>query len=282
MCTRNIDWGREGLFKQKIAVVTGGASGIGKALCELLAEQGATVIVADLNLNGADKVVNAIKSKKQKAESAVLNIADYDAVCAFVKQIAQEYGRIDYFINSAGIAIGGETWRFEKEQWLRFINVNLLGIIYTSTEVYKIMMRQKSGHIINISSGSGIFPTPMRAPYSTTKYGVVGFCTAFRPEAAVYGIKVSVVCPGPVQTPILQNSEFVGANESLKQQLEKKNNWIPAEKAAEIILKGIKRNKAIIPVTTIASIMWIFYRYLPDIYDRTIARKLVRRYLEYL
>lgn len=270
------------MFDQKIAVVTGGASGIGKTLCELLAEKGATVIVADLNLDGADKVVNTIKSKKQKAESAMLNIADYDAVCALVGRIAKEYGRIDYLINSAGLATGGETWRFDNERWLRFINVNLLGIIYTSTEVYKIMLRQKSGHIINISSGAGIFPTPMRAPYSTTKYGVVGFCTAFRPEAAAYGIKVSVVCPGPVQTPILQTSEIVGAKESLKQQLTKKNNWIPAEKAAEIILKGVKKNKAIIPVTAIASIMWRFYRYFPNIYDKTIAKKMVQAYLGHL
>ena len=270
------------MFENKVAIVTGGASGIGKALCEALAERGSRVIVADLNLSGAEELVKAIRSKGWNAEAFSLDIADFDQVRDLMHHTAEKYGKIDYLFNSAGIAIGGETWRIDMSRWQKIVNVNLWGSIYITTEAYKHMMKQGSGHIVNVASGAGLFPTPMRAPYSTTKYGVVGFSTALRPEAETYGIRVSVVCPGPVQTPILETSEVVGAGEALKKELKSKNKWMDPKKAAKIILKGVVKNRAIIPVTSIAALLWKYYSFFPGIYDKTLARKMVKGYLKQL
>jgi NAD(P)-dependent dehydrogenase (short-subunit alcohol dehydrogenase family) len=270
------------MFEKKISIVTGGASGIGKALCEALAEKGSTVIVADLNFNGAKEVAEAIQSKGRYADVVSLNVADLEEVQSLMNHTAKTYGKIDFLFNSAGIAIGGETWRMDIRRWQKIVDINLWGTIYTSTEAYKHMIKQRSGHIINVASGAGLFPTPMRTPYSTTKYGAVGFSVSLRPEAAAYGIKVSVVCPGPVQTPILETSEIVGAMESLKKELKNKNNWMAPERAAQVILKGVKKNKAIIPVTAIAAFFWKFYSFFPGIYDRIFAKKMVKGYLKLL
>ncbi len=270
------------MFEKKTAIVIGGASGIGKALCEALAERGSRVIVADFNFQGAEALAQVLQSKGRDAEAFALDIADFEQVRGLIRNTAKTYGQIDFLFNSAGIAIGGETWRIDLGRWQKIVNVNLWGSIYTSTEAYKLMMEQGFGHIINVASGAGLFPTPMRAPYSTTKYGVVGFSISLRPEAEAYGVKVSVVCPGPVQTPILETSEVVGAKESLKKELKNNNNWMAPEKAARIILRGVEKNKAIIPVTAIALFFWKFYSFFPGLYDKVFARKMVQRYLKLL
>lgn len=271
------------MYEKKVAIVAGGASGIGKALCEELAKRGSRVIIADVNHKAAEELSKAILSKGRHAEAFYLDVTDFEQVRGIIDHVARTYGRIDFLINSAGIAIGGEAYHMDMGRWQKIVNVNLWGAIYASTEAYKQMIKQGSGHIVNISSGAGLFPNPMKTAYSTTKYGVVGFSTSLRPEAEVYGVKVSVVCPGPVRTPIFNTIEVVGAeSEAVKKEVVGRNKWMEPDKAARIILKGVEKNKAIIPVTSIAAVLWRYYSHFPRLYEKTIARKMVQANLQLL
>jgi short-subunit dehydrogenase len=138
------------------------------------------------------------------------------------------------------------------------------------------MVKQGTGHIVNTASGAGLFPLPMSVAYTTSKYGVVGLSTALRPEAAGLGIKVSVVCPGAVRTNILDATVYLKINpEAARAQSESFKMLEPA-RCAQIILRGVTRNQAIIPVTTEAQIGWWLYRLSPTLYGlfgRKIADK---------
>lgn len=140
-------------FRNKIVIVTGGASGIGKGLCERLAQAGATVMVADINLAGAQQVAAAIGAS---AHAAQVDVTDAAAVEALVQQTITTHGRLDYIFNNAGICYVGETLDMSTEQWRRIVDVNLLGVVYSTMAAYRVMVQQGHGHIVNSASLAGL------------------------------------------------------------------------------------------------------------------------------
>jgi len=140
-------------FHNKIVIVTGGASGIGKGLCERLAQAGATVMVADINLAGAQQVAAAIGAS---AHAAQVDVTDAAAVEALVQQTITTHGRLDYIFNNAGICYVGETLDMSTEQWRRIVDVNLLGVVYGTMAAYRVMVQQGHGHIVNSASLAGL------------------------------------------------------------------------------------------------------------------------------
>ena len=252
-------------FKDKVAFVTGGASGIGRALCRELARRGAVVIVTDINEQGVIEVASSITADGGKAEPFILDVTRYDDIKKLMDYTISKYNRIDYMFNNAGIAVLGEARDVQPDHWRRIIEVNQMGVIYGTMIAYRQMIDQKSGHIINTSSYSGLFGYPLCVPYSTTKHAVVGLSTSLRLEAAGLGVKVTVLCPGPVQTNI--------ASSATKLVDESKENFflniftmgMDTIKAAKVILRGVSRNKAIIVFPFHARITWWLYRIYPGI-----------------
>ncbi|MCP4591902.1 MAG: SDR family oxidoreductase, partial [bacterium] len=197
-------------FQAKIAIVTGGASGIGQALCKELARRGAaSVVVADVNAEVAREVAEAITTAGGRARAAELDVTQAEAVQALVEQTVSEHGRLDYMFNNAGIAIEGEVRDMTLDQWRRIVDVNLWGVIYGTTSAYRVMVGQGFGHIVNTSSGAGLAPVALGTAYSATKHAVVGLSTLLRAEGAGLGVKVSVVCPGAIRTGIVDASVYV-------------------------------------------------------------------------
>ncbi len=188
------------IFRDKVAIVTGGASGIGHMLCQELCRLGALVVVADVDSRGAEEVASAILKAGGRARAAFLDVSRVESVRGLVDEILSEHGRLDYMFNNAGIAIVGELRDMSLEHWQRIIDVNLWGVIYGTTAAYSIMARQGSGHIINTASLAGLIGYPASTAYAATKSAVIGLSTSLRAEAAGLGVKVSVVCPGYVQT----------------------------------------------------------------------------------
>jgi NAD(P)-dependent dehydrogenase (short-subunit alcohol dehydrogenase family) len=232
-------------YENKVAVVTGGASGIGKALCRGLAGRGARVIVADIDYEGARAASSEIASIGGHTAAVRLDVADATAVFEAVANIADEYQGLDYFFNNAGISITGDVRDITMEQWNRVLGVNLHGVIHGTVAAYGIMARQGHGHIVNIASMAGFAPFSINTPYSTAKYGVVGFTEALRPEAEDLGVDISLVCPGIVRTSLYDTMEVVRADR------EKYNHHLPRnllgpDEAAEIILRRVARNKRLI------------------------------------
>lgn len=261
-------------FKTKVCIVTGAAAGIGRALSHQLAVQGAVVIATDINATGLEKTVAEIKSLNSSSSGHILDVADYQAVKSCIEDAAAKYGRIDYLFNNAGIAIGGEIQDTELEHWQKVLNVNLNGVIHGSLTAYKIMAKQGFGHIVNISSVEGLIPFPLTSSYVTTKFAVLGLSQSMWVEGRDLGIKVSAVCPGFIKTDIFDSSPVIGI--SLEKWIKANAKWvkfgITSEECARAILNGVKKDKAIIPVTLLAKIFWIVARFSP-----TMVIKLIRK-----
>ena len=128
---------------------------------------------------------------------------DAVAVQALVDEVAVRHGRLDFMFNNAGIVIGGRTDEMSREHWDRVIDVNLKGVVNGVVAAYPLMVSQGHGHIVNTASTAGLAPAVLVAAYSASKHAVVGLTGALRPEAARFGVRVSVMCPGAVDTPIL-------------------------------------------------------------------------------
>jgi NAD(P)-dependent dehydrogenase (short-subunit alcohol dehydrogenase family) len=246
-------------FNGKVAIVTGGASGIGQELCRELGARGSIVIVADINAEGARQVASTVCQRGGRAYAQNVDVSDEKAVGRLVGETAAEHQHLDYMFNNAGIAVGADARDLHLEHWRRVIDVNLWGVICGTTAAYAIMVGQGYGHIVNTASLLGLLPTPMNIPYSMTKHALVGLSLALRAEAADLGIKVSVVCPGIVQSGIYQATAVLNAPR------EKVMTRIPfrlmeTAKAARTILHGVARNQAVIVFPGYARFLWWVYR----------------------
>jgi NAD(P)-dependent dehydrogenase (short-subunit alcohol dehydrogenase family) len=253
-------------FEGKVAIVTGGASGIGRALCEVLGQRGALVTAADLNIAAAEQVVEAILGDGGKAHAAKVDVTRHAEVKALVEDVAHSHGRLDYMFNNAGIAIGGEFRDTTLEHWQAALDVDLWSVVYGTMSAYRLMVRQGSGHIVNTSSIGGLLPVPIGTPYAAAKHAVVGFSTSLRTEAAGLGVKVSVVCPGHVETSMSDRAIYATrfSSEEALAEIMAGGRMMSAPDCAQVILRGIARNKAIITVTPAARLVWWFYRLSPD------------------
>jgi NAD(P)-dependent dehydrogenase (short-subunit alcohol dehydrogenase family) len=247
----------------KIAVVTGGASGIGQALCEELARGRATVVLADIDFHRAQQVAHAISGQSGRVESAELDVADATRMEQLVDQTVARHGRLDYFFNNAAIGVVGELRDLTPEHWRRLVDVNFLGVVYGTMAAYSVMVRQGSGHITNVASLTGLMPTPVLTPYSSTKWAVVGFSTSLRVEAASLGVKVSVACPSLVRTNISDRTAYLKVNkEAYLQRLPWRFMMEPGD-AARSILRGVARNQAIIVCPWHGRLAWACQRHFP-------------------
>lgn len=199
-------------FADKVAIVTGGASGIGRALGQELAQRGARVVLADINGQSAQATADAMTSAGGRARAAAVDVRDADAVQRLVTETAATYGRLDYMFNNAGVALAGKTRDMTLADWNRLIDVNLRGVVHGVVAAYPVMIAQGFGHIVNTASAAGITPTPGLTGYATTKHAVVGLSTSLRGEAARHGVRVSVVCPGLIDTPIKDNMTLLNTD----------------------------------------------------------------------
>lgn len=252
-------------YRDKVAFVTGGASGIGRALCIELGRRGAVVIVTDIDEDGAREVAQSILSNGGRAESFLLDVTSYEDVKKLVEYTTTKYNRLDYMFNNAGIAVLGDARDVQIDHWRKIIEVNQMGIIHGTMTAYKYMIGQGFGHIINTSSYSGLFGYPLCSPYATTKHAVVGLSTSLRMEAAGLGVKVSVLCPGPVRTNIASSATKLVDKKGEDFFLNVFTMGMDTEKAAKVILRGVSRNKAIIIFPFHARATWWLYRIHPGI-----------------
>lgn len=185
---------------RKVAIITGGGQGIGRAIALDLAEAGVDVVIADINLETAEAAAAEAAAAGSAPMACELNVADAESVEALVEKVIEKYGRIDYLINNAGITRDALMMRMGDDAWRSVIDVNLTGTYLCSKAVIRVMMKQRDGRIVNISSVVGAMGNMGQTNYAASKAGVVGFTKSLAREVAARGITVNAVAPGFIQT----------------------------------------------------------------------------------
>lgn len=225
------------------------------------------VVAADVNSEGAGQVAAGISAGGGQAEAAYLDVTQSDQIQKLIDQTASKHGRLDYMFNNAGIATLGEVRDMTPEQWDRIIRINLMGVVYGTTAAYSLMVEQGFGHIVNTASQAGLYPVALTTSYALTKHGVVGLSISLRTEGAGLGVKVSVICPGPVASRIVEDATRLGEYEKDVFAEVPSFMLMDAPKAARVILKGVARNRAIIVFPFLARYLWWLHRISPSISD---------------
>jgi 3-oxoacyl-[acyl-carrier protein] reductase len=184
-----------------LAIVTGGARGIGRAICLALARDGADVVVADLNVEAAQRTAEEIKATGRKSLAVGIDVSSEESVKQLYGQVTAQFERVDILVNNAGICYMRPILETEVDEWNRVLSVNLLGTFLMSREAFRLMKEQRSGKIINIGSAAGkIGGVAAGAHYSASKAGVMCFTKSLALQAAPFKINVNAVCPGPTAT----------------------------------------------------------------------------------
>ncbi len=214
-----------------VAVVTGGASGIGLASCKKLAKKNYKVVVSDINESEGEAAVAAIKERGAKAIFLKADVSKYDEVKVLIEKAVGHYGQIDLLVNNAGIGPKSYTRVADHtlEDWNRVIAVNQSGVFYGMKAVLPYMVKQKSGNIVNISSVAGIKASTTGISYAASKFAVVGMTKSAALEYARYNIRINCVCPSFTHTPLFEN-DLLGDHPQLKDKLLR---TIPQRRFAE-------------------------------------------------
>ena len=250
-------------FQNAVAVVTGGASGLGKAICEELGRRGAFVVVTDVQEDGARAVAAGIAAAGGRASAAALDVRDAAAFERLLDDTIAAHGRLDYLFNNAGIAAAGEAQSLPLDLWRRVIDINLWGVIHGAMAGYARMIRQGSGHIVNVASLAGIGGMALGIPYATSKFGVVGLSLTLRAEGKDLGVKVSAVCPAYIQTGIFDHGTYVGTSQKGIESLIP-FKYVDVGVAARKVLRGVERNQAMIVFPFYARLLWWLTRLNPE------------------
>lgn len=220
------------MLKGKVAVVTGGSRGIGKAICLQFAKQGADIAFLYAgNTAKAEETLKELEDMGVKAKAYQCNVADAEAVTAVVKEITKDFGGIHILVNNAGITKDKLVPMMKAADFDAVVDTNLKGTFYMIKGVYPLFMKQKSGKIINISSVSGLMGNPGQANYSASKAGVVGLTKSVAKELASRGVCCNAIAPGFIATEMTESLE----NEALKEAIPMKR-FGGAEEVAKLAL----------------------------------------------
>lgn len=269
-------------FSNKVAAITGSASGIGRALAIALAKQGCNLALSDVDKPGLEETASRAAALGVKVTTASVNVADKDAVYAWSEQVQKDHGKVNLIFNNAGVALGGtvEDTDYSDYEWI--LGINLWGVVY-GTKAFLPLLKQsgEEGHIINISSVFGLFAQPTQSGYNMSKFAVRGFTESLRQELDIENGLVSATCihPGGIKTNIARNARMStsmqkltgsASAEKMRDQFEAMFMTTP-EQAANAILAGVKANKRRVLIGPDAKVLDIMQRSLPVIYQKLVT-----------
>lgn len=201
------------VLEGKVALVTGAGSGIGRAVCLRLARDGADIVAADLNVDGARATAEQVEAMGRRAMPIQVNVADVQQLQAMVDASVERFGRIDILVPCAGVVQIKRVLDITEADWDRIYDVNTKGLFFTAQLVARQMVRQGGGVIVNISSGSARGPRPIQAHYASSKAAVISISQSMAAALAKEGVRVNAICPGIVETPMWDQIDREAATE---------------------------------------------------------------------
>jgi short-subunit dehydrogenase len=233
----------------RVAVITGAGSGIGRSLAVNLAAKGCHLAISDLNQEGLQETANLVDNQNVKITTHLVDVADRDQVYQYADEVVKQHGRANILINNAGVALGDsiEDVSYEDFEWI--VNINFWGVVYGTKAFLPYLKKEPEGHIVNVSSINGIIPNPYNGPYCATKFAVRGFTETLRQELHDTSVGVTVVHPGGIKTDIVRNARFRKhaqpnmTKEDLVAAYDEKIFKTTADTAARTIISAIENNK---------------------------------------
>ena len=193
-----------GRLKDKVAIITGAASGIGKEIAGIFVQEGAKVAVADLDVKAAGAAAREIDPDGKRALGVGMDVSDEEQVERGTAAVVEAFGRLDVLISNAGIQIVAPIVEFEFAQWKKMLAIHLDGAFLTTRAALRQMYQQNSGSIIYMGSVHSKEASPLKAPYVAAKHGLVGLAKVVAKEGAPHGVRSNVICPGFVRTPLVE------------------------------------------------------------------------------
>ncbi len=261
-------------FRDKKVVITGAGSGIGQATAIEFAARGADLVVSDINEEGLAKTIIAIEAKGGRALGHLADVSQPNEVESLINKAIETGGRIDILMNNAGVAVAGEIRHLALKDWQRVVAINLWGPIYGVHHALPHMIKQNSGHIINVSSAAGMLAGPGLSAYSTSKFGIVGFTEVLRNEISRYGIGVTLVCPGFVRTNIFSSLEVRGMKNDDEARKVPPFMGISKESCARNIVHAVEKNKFLIIPGPEMKVLYGVKRFAPDFISNNFSKLL--------
>lgn len=253
-------------FQNKSVLITGAATGIGRALAHELANRGAIVYVTALTKKEAQIVVDEITSSHGKAIAAKLDVGKFKDIEKMINLVVSEQGQLDLMINNAGVAYVGESFDMQVETIEKLAHINFTAVNAGAVLAYTQMKKQGFGHILNTASMGGFLPTPGMAVYSATKHGVVGLTTSLAAEGRDFNIIVKASCPGFIKSELMNKSGDVSNN--ISEYLDLLPEPIDASIAAKTIINGLGKKPVLIFTPYYAKISYFLNRFIPGFLAR--------------
>jgi len=273
-------------FANKVAAITGAASGMGRELAVELASRGCALSLSDVNVAGLEETAAMAHEKGVKVTTSKLDVSNRDAVYAWAAQTAKDHGGVNLIFNNAGVALNSPLETISQKDFEWIVNINFWGVVYGSQAFLPYLKASGDGHIINTSSLFGLIGTPGTGAYSATKFAVRGYTESLRIELDLMDCGVSATCvhPGGIRTAINNNARIGEGVEKLmgvsadtaRERFDKMLNTTTANKAARIILKAVEKNSRRVVVGPDAKAMDAVVRLIGSAYQPLVGSNMKR------
>jgi NAD(P)-dependent dehydrogenase (short-subunit alcohol dehydrogenase family) len=259
------------------SMVTGAASGIGRATALALAQRGSALALCDLDEAGLKDTEAQVRALGCDTLCQRVDVADAAAMASFADAVHARVEAVDLLVNNAGVAIAGRFADTSLEDWRWIVDINLMGVVHgCHAFVPNMVQRGRGGHVVNVASAAGYLAAQTLTAYSTTKFAVVGLSEALRDELAADGIGVTTVCPGIIDTPITRAARMRGPLDrpevrALMTERYRRRGYTP-ERVARGILRAVQRGRAVAPISPEAWAMYWMKRFAPRLTSWVVGR----------